>query len=267
MIKKKMWLHNTIIGFLMIYLLLPILATLVYSFATEWYKTILPPAYTLNWYKNLFSDMRFWDAMGRSLFVSVVPIIINLFAILPALFVVTVYLPKYEKILQAIVLLPYVIPGVVLAIALIKLFSNTLGNSIWLLIFAYSVFILPFMYQGIRNSLRNINVKQLVEACELLGATKTQAFTKVIAPNILPGIKVSVLLSFSILFGEFALVNLLLGGSFETIQIMLYKMLKESGHIASALVITYFTIILVLSYLGLNLSKSIGMQSPKIEVK
>lgn len=258
--KKKMWLHKTIIGVLMIYLLLPIIATFVYSIATEWYKTILPPSYTLNWYKSLFSDSRFWYAMERSLFVSIVPIIISLVAVMLALFVVTVYLPKYEKLFQTIVLLPYVIPGVVLAIALIKLFSNTLGNSVWLLIFAYCVFILPFMYQGIRNSLRNINIKQLVEACELLGATKVQAFTKVVVANILPGIKVSILLSFSTLFGEFTLINLLMGGRFETIQIMLYKMLRESGNIASALVITYFSIVLVISYIGLNLSKSIQIQ-------
>ncbi|MBI6874199.1 ABC transporter permease [Clostridium aciditolerans] len=258
--KKKSWLHYVIIGLLILYLVTPIIATFAYSIATEWYKTILPPAYTLNWYKSLFSDTRFWYAMGRSLFVSIVPIIISLIAILLALFVITVYLPKYEKILQTIVLLPYVIPGVVLSIALIKLYFNTLGNSVWMLIFAYSVFILPFMYQGIRNSLRNINVKQLVEACELLGATKIQAFTKVVVANILPGIKVSILLSFSTLFGEFALVNLLIGGRYETIQIMLYKMLRESGHIASALVTTYFIIVLVISYIALNLSKSIEVK-------
>lgn len=258
--KKKSWLHYVIIGLLILYLVTPIIATFAYSIATEWYKTILPPAYTLNWYKSLFSDTRFWYAMGRSLFVSIVPIIISLIAILLALFVITVYLPKYEKILQTIVLLPYVIPGVVLSITLIKLYFNTLGNSVWMLIFAYSVFILPFMYQGIRNSLRNINVKQLVEACELLGATKIQAFTKVVVANILPGIKVSILLSFSTLFGEFALVNLLIGGRYETIQIMLYKMLRESGHIASALVTTYFIIVLVISYIALNLSKSIEVK-------
>jgi putative spermidine/putrescine transport system permease protein len=261
--KKKMWLHKIIIGLLMIYLLLPLMATFVYSIATEWYKTILPPSYTLDWYKSLFSDARFWNAMGRSLFVSIVPVIISLASVLLVLFVVIIYLPKYEKVLQTIVLLPYVIPGVVLAIALIKLFSNTLGNSVWLLIFAYCVFILPFMYQGIRNSLRNINAKQLVEACELLGATKIQAFTKVIVANIIPGIKVSFLLSFSTLFGEFTLINLLIGGRYETIQIMLYKMLRESGRISSALVTTYFSIILLISYIGLNLSK--GIQTKKVQ--
>ncbi|CAH2214578.1 ABC transporter permease [Tepidibacter aestuarii] len=256
MIKKKMWLHKTTIGLLVTYLLLPLVAIFIYSISTDWYKTVLPEGYTFEWYTSLFSDMRFWHAMGRSLFVAIVPIIITLIAVLLALFVVSVYLPKYERILQSIVLMPYVIPGVVLAISLIRLYSSTLGSSIWILVFAYSVFILPYMYQGIRNSLRNINVKQLVEASELLGATKTKAFSKVVVPNILPGIKVSVLLSFSILLGEFALVNLLIGGRYETIQIMLFEMLKESGHISSALVTTYFVIVLVISYAALKLSKS-----------
>lgn len=260
MMKKKMWFHNTTIGLLTVYLLLPLVAIFMYSIGTDWYKTVLPEGYTLDWYKSLFSDMRFWYAMGRSLFISVVPIIITLIAVLLALFAVSVYLPKYERMLQGIVLMPYVVPGVVLAIALIRLYSSTLGGSIWMLIFAYSVFILPYMYQGIRNSLRNINVKELVEACELLGATKTKAFTKVVVPNILPGIKVSILLSFSILFGEFVLVNLLVGGSYETIQIMLFQMLKKSGHISSALVTTYFTIVLIISYIALKISKGQQVQ-------
>lgn len=264
--KKNMWLHKMNIAFLTIYLLLPLIAIIMYSISTDWYKTVLPEGYTLEWYKELFSDMRFWNALGRSVFVSVVPILISLFAVLLILFAITVYAPKYEKLIQGIVLMPYIIPGVVLAISLIKLYSSTfIGGSVWVLIFAYSAFILPYMYQGIRNSLRTLNVKQLVEACELLGATKTESFFKVVVPNILSGIEVSVLLSFSILFGEFAVINLLLGGSYETIQIMLYKMLKESGHVSSALVSTYFIIVLALSYTALRLSKKSQIEN-NIEV-
>lgn len=258
--KKKVWFNRMITGLLIFYLILPILATFIYSIATEWSTTVLPAGYTLNWYKSLFADIRLWYALGRSVIVSVIPIIISLFALLTALFVISVYLPKYEKLLQAVVLMPYVIPGVVLAISLIRVYDTTLGGTVWLLIFAYSVLVLPYMYQGIRNSLRTLNVKQLVEACELLGASKNQAFTKVVIPNILPGIKISILLSFSTLFGEFALVNLLIGGSFETVQMMLYNFLKESGHISSALVITYFTIVLIISYIAIKLSKSIEIE-------
>jgi putative spermidine/putrescine transport system permease protein len=110
------------------------------------------------------------------------------------------------------------------------------------------------MYQGIRNSMRTVSAPQLMEAAELLGASKATAFRKVIIPNLLPGIVVSILLSISVLFGEFVLTNLLVGGQFETIQIYLYRRLSESGHLSSAVVITYFVFILLLSGLFLRIS-------------
>ncbi|WZL73984.1 ABC transporter permease subunit [Clostridiaceae bacterium 35-E11] len=258
--KKTLWMHRGIVGLLIGYLLLPILVTFLYSVATAWYHSILPEGYTLKWYGMLFSNMRFWEALGRSFLVSIIPIVLCLMMMLLAIFAISIYFPQYEKLLQSVVLLPYAIPGVVLAISLIRLYATSLGNSIGLLVFAYTIFIIPYMYQGIRNSLRTINIGKLVEAAELLGATKIQAFKMVILPNILPGIQISMLLSFSVLFGEFTFVNLLLGGNYETVQMYLYKMLSESGHVSSALVVTFFTIVLIISYIVLRLTKSIEVK-------
>jgi putative spermidine/putrescine transport system permease protein len=169
-----------------------------------------------------------------------------------------VYFPKWERVLNLIALLPYALPGVVAAVGLIKLYSSgpiAISGTIWILIGAYFVTVLPYMYQGIRNSLRTVRAIELMDAAELLGASKWQAFYKVIIPNVLSGLTVSILLSFSILFGEFVLTNLLVGGQFETIQIYLYRRMAESGHLASAVVICYFVLILLLSGLILSLSK------------
>jgi putative spermidine/putrescine transport system permease protein len=251
----KKLLPRVIMSIFMCYLLLPLVMTVAYSFSTEWYKTILPPSYTLKWYGELFGDGRFWLAVGRTLLVSIVPIFLNLLFMLLTMFVVVVYLPKYERILQGIVFLPYAIPSVVLSIVFLRMFSSTFGPSVVLLVIAFSVLILPQMYQGIRNSMRTINIKEMVDAATMLGASRFNAFCFVIIPNILPGIQVSVLLSFSILFGEFALTQVLLGGYYETVQIMLFNYLKISSHTASAIVVSYFVIILVTTYLALKLSK------------
>ena len=111
------------------------------------------------------------------------------------------------------------------------------------------------MYQGIRNSLRNINVVELVQAAEILGASKTQTFLQVILPNILSGIIVSSLLSFSMLFGEFVMTNFLVGGRFETVQIYLKRLMDTSGHMASAIVISYFLFILIITSIAIKISK------------
>lgn len=243
--------HPFIIIFVLVYLLLPLFATFLYSIATEWDQTILPKSYTFTAYQQLFGDPRFMEAMGRTFLVCLLSLLISVVVMIVTIYVVTLYLPKYEKILQGLVMMPYAIPGVVAAVGLIKIYSSgpiILAGSIWLLVGAYFILILPYMYQGIRNSLRTINGVRLVEAAELLGASKMRAFCSIIIPNIRSGILISVLLSFSILFGEFVLANLLIGGQYETIQIYLMKRLSENGHISSAVVISYFLFILLVSW-------------------
>jgi putative spermidine/putrescine transport system permease protein len=83
----------------------------------------------------------------------------------------------------------------------------------------------------------------------------------VILPNIWPGVMVSALLSFSVLFGEFVLTNMLVGGHIQTIQVYLYQRVGESGHLASAIAISYFVFILLLSAVLLKLGQKIGRLS------
>ncbi|KQL45921.1 ABC transporter permease [Brevibacillus choshinensis] len=257
--KENKGLHGSIVTLVMLYLFIPLVATFLYSIATDWYRTILPEGYTLAWYKELFTDPRFLAAMQRTLLVCFIAICISVTVMVPTIFIVTVYFSRWELILQSLVMLPYAIPGVVAAVGLIKVYSSgpiVLSGSIWLLVGAYFVVVLPYMYQGIRNSMRTIDAIRLVEAAELLGASRMQAFWKVIFPNILTGIVISTLLSFSTLFGEFVLANLLVGGHYETMQIYLIRRMEESGHLTSAIVVTYFILLFVLSGAVMRLGKS-----------
>ncbi len=256
--KGSLW-HRFVIGAILLYLLVPLAATFLYSVATDWYRTILPEGYTLAWYQELFADPRFLDALGRTLYLCITTIVAGLVVMVLTVFVVTVYYPRWERLLQGVVMLPYAVPPVVVAVGLIKIYSTgpvALSGSLWLLAAAYFVFILPYMYQGIRNSMRTVNASQLIEAAELLGASKMRAFWSVVFPNILPGVLVSTLLSFSVLFGEFVLANLLVGGHYELIQIYLERRMDENGHLASAIVVAYFLFILAISAAVLRLGRA-----------
>jgi putative spermidine/putrescine transport system permease protein len=110
----------------------------------------------------------------------------------------------------------------------------------------YFVVVMPFVYQSTRNSLRSINAVELMEAAEVLGGTKLTAFLRVVLPNISPGLLVASLLSFSIIFGEFVLANMLVGGSFEVVQVYLFRILGTDGHASSATIVTFFVIIFIL---------------------
>ena len=64
-----------------------------------------------------------------------------------------------------------------------------------MLVCIYCVVILPYIYRGIRNNLYAVNVKQLLEAAELLGANGLYVIFRVVVPNMLSGILVSALLA------------------------------------------------------------------------
>ncbi|WP_223067515.1 ABC transporter permease [Paenibacillus caui] len=262
--------HGTVLGVLLVYLFLPVAGTLLFSLARQWQDGILPDGYTLQWYGSIFTDGRFLAAVGRTLLVGVITVIVTLALMVPVIFVLNVYFPKWERLLQISVLLPFAFPPVVSAIGLIKMYSSgpvAITGTVWILIGVYFIMIQPFIYQSVRNSLSTINAKDLVEAAEMLGASRMAAFRRVILPNILPGTLVASLLSFSMIFGEFVMSRMLVGGQFETVQMYLYNQMNTSGQAASAVVVTYFALILVLSGLVLKLGawKPKGYRSAQVE--
>ncbi|WP_081756603.1 ABC transporter permease [Gorillibacterium massiliense] len=259
---KGKWVFVLILALLFVYLFLPVAATLLFSVAGEWQTEILPKSYTLKWYGDIFSDPRFLQAVGHTLLTGCLTVGIALIVLVPVIFVLVVYFPKWEKLLQISILIPFAFPPVVSAIGLIKIYSSgpvPLTGTIWILIGVYFILIQPFIYQSVRNSLLTIRAKELVEAAEVLGAAKMTAFRTVVLPNILSGTLIACLLSFSMIFGEFVMSNMLVGGQYETIQMYLYNEMKISGQTGSAIVITYFLLIFILSGIVLKL----GNRKPK----
>ena len=114
-----------------------------------------------------------------------------------------------------------------------------------MLVCIYSISILPFVYQGIRNNLHGINVTRLLEAAEILGAGKLYAFIRIILPNMLAGILVSSLLALSTVFGDFAVIKI----KYETIQMLLYNSRLIVLQYQCVIVIIMFTVTLVISQL------------------
>lgn len=244
--KKRAYGPKIIVIILLIYLFLPFVITGVYSIATDWSNTVLPKGYTLTYYIQMFTSARFWSAIGRSVGVSTVAVGVAVLVMTPLTFAIAAYTPKLENIMKGLTLLPYAIPGVINATALLSSYGGTGIPMVAVLTGAYFVLILPLIYSGINNAMHAIDIVPITEAARVLGASTWKTFIRIIVPNIAPGILVSTLLSFSTLFGEFVVANLLVGGSFETVQIYLYLVMKQTGHLSSAIVIIYVFILTVI---------------------
>lgn len=245
--KKKNIGSPLVIILIIIYLLIPLVVTIIYSVFEKW-TAIVPSGFTVENYAALFADKEFLATIGRTLLLCIIPIIATIIMVLLALFVTTVYFPKLEKYVQIICMIPYTIQGVILSVSILSLYVSNptfLSNRLVMLIGAYCIIILPYIYQGIRNGMRAVNMPMLLEAAEMLGASKLYAFFKVIVPNILSAIIVSSLLAVGIIFGDYVLNRNLAGSSFSNVQIYLYQTMKADSMRASAV----FVVIMMMTFL------------------
>ncbi|MFP1771676.1 ABC transporter permease [Lonsdalea quercina] len=253
--------HRFVVGALLFVLVLPLAATLVYAFATQWGATVLPDGFTTKWMKSLWSDPRFLTALWHSLLICGASLLLSLLLILPAMFVIAYQFPRLDTVMNILILLPFAVPPIVSSVGLLQLYSSEplmLTGTPWILIGCYFTIALPFIYRAITNNLQAINLRELIDAAHLLGASTWQAAWRVVLPNLRKGAFIAVLLSFSFLIGEFVFANLLVGSRYETLQVYLFNMRNGSGHFTSALVISYFFVVLVVTWLANLLNKDKG---------
>ena len=164
------------------------------------------------------------------------------------MFVTTVYFPGLDKYVQIICMIPYTIQGVILSVSILAAYvkSDTfLSNRMVMLFGAYSIIIMPYTYQGIKNGMSSVNVNTLLKAAEMLGASRIFAFFRIVVPNIVSSVVVSSLLAVGIIFGDYVLVRNLTGTSFQNMQIYLYQTMKSDSMKASAV----FVVIMAITFM------------------
>jgi len=238
-----------------IYLLLPFGMTLIYSLFVEW-TDVLPHGFTLRNYADLFSDAEFWACIGRTLVLCAVSVMLTIFILLLAMYVVIIVDRRLAKFMQLVCMIPYALQGVILSIGIISIYSGTgtiLSNRMLMLFGAYTILVLPYIYQGIRNSINAIDVNTLLQAAEMLGCGKFRAYVQVVIPNIFSGILISALLAESIVFGDFVLANNIAGNNYQNIQVFLNRRMFRSSGLASAIVVIIFAVVFIITGLVLKL--------------
>lgn len=242
--------HNAFIMILVcLYLILPLGLTFFYSVFQQW-TDILPTGLTFRYYGELLRDPGFYLPILRTLLISTGPVFLCAVIMLLAMYVVVVYHPGLQKAMQIICTVPYTLQGVILAISILSLYSGLplpFSDRIVMLICTYCVVILPYIYRGIQNSLNAIHARQLIEAATLLGCKPLNAYLRVVVPNLASGITVAAMLSVSLLFGDFVVVNIIGGSYYQTAQMYLYKMMFRSGQQTSAMIVILFALTLAIS--------------------
>ncbi|MGL4373657.1 MAG: ABC transporter permease, partial [Turicibacter sp.] len=138
---------------------------------------------------------------------------------------------KLTKRGQAVVLninyLPVISPDIVMAVALMMLFTSLkipLGFTTMLL--SHVMFCIPYIILSVLPRLYAMN-PNLAEAAMDLGATPMQAIKKVVIPEILPGILAGALIAFTMSIDDFVISYFTTGNGVTNLSIEVYSMAKR----------------------------------------
>ena len=168
--------------------------------------------------------------------------------------------PKGKEILEMLSVLPYSIPGTVLAIGVILAWSGALGgislyNTIWIILVAYMARYLSFSMKSASASLQQVH-PSLEEAARACGASHTESLKDVTLPLIRPAMVAGFFLIFLPSMRELTTSILLYGPYTRTLGVQIFA-LRDSGQIpqASALAAIAIVIIIVCNFIVTQITK------------
>jgi iron(III) transport system permease protein len=194
------------------FLLLPHATVLLVSFVPEgtWTTQLLPPVYSFGNYRSLFAEPDMLRPILNSLQMATIATMANVVLAFAVAYLLVRRNVRGRSALGALVILPWALPGTVLAIALATTFSVNqpfagrflLVGTFAILPLAYFIRNIPLVTRAALASFRQFD-PALEEASASLGASWVTTMRRVALPLVLPGLAAGALLAFVTALGEF----------------------------------------------------------------
>ena len=211
-------------------------------------------------YQKVFASPATMDSIQNSLFLSVAAGVVCMFLGVMIAYVINRIRPRGRGLLEILSILPYSIPGTVLAIGVIlswsgAIFGLTLYNTIWIILVAYMARYLSFSMKSASASLQQVNAS-LEEASRACGATHTESLKDITLPLIKPAMVSGFFLIFLPSMRELTTSILLYGPYSRTLGVQIFA-LRDAGMIpqASALASVAIVIIIICNAIVTEITK------------
>lgn len=230
----------------------------LYVVYTSFLKTsglIFVPGYSLDSYRQAF------DRLGNSIQNTfLIPGVSLLIIILLAVLIAYVAVRRrnvFSATLDTMSMLPYIIPGSVIGIALLTTFAPKpflLSGTFTIMIVALVIRRLPYTIRSSVAILSQISIS-VEEAAISLGASKGKTFFKITMPMMSAGIISGAILSWITMITELSTAIILYAGKTQTLTVAIYtQVLRGNFGIAAALstILSVLTIISLLVFMKIS---------------
>lgn len=211
-------------GFLFLYL--PVVVVVMYSFNTDAISSFPMSGLTLKWYKAMFANTELIKSLRNSLIVAFIGTGLAILIGVPGAY--GMYKLKFpgKKALEKMVILPMMLPGIITGITILS-FLQLVGvvQGAFAVVLGHTTFLLGTVLPQVYTRLRQLD-RNLLEASQDLGAGGVQTFFHVILPNIKTSVFGAALLSITLSLDEIP-VTFFLNGVFTTLPIKIYGMTRN----------------------------------------
>ena len=257
--RRAQWIAAGLAIATVVILIAPHLMVVLVSFAVdgEWTTQVLPPAYTLENYRRLFTESQLWKPIMNSIWMSLTATGANVIVCFVAAYLIVMRKFAGRRLLEILTALPWAIPATAIALGLAATFNQNdlssarilLVGTFWILPLAYFVRNIPLVSTAVESSLRQMDAS-LEDAARGLGASWWLTMRRVIIPAARPGLIAGALLAGVTAIGEFVASVVLYTHANRPISLEILAQLRAFAFGTAAA----YSVLLILLVLGMTLT-------------
>lgn len=227
----------------------------MYVVYTSFLKTsgqIYVAGYSLQSYQDMFS--RLGRSIQNTIVIPAVSLLIVVFLAVLIAYVAVRRRNVLSGAVDVISMIPYVIPGTVIGIAMISAFNReplVLTGGMLIMVVALVVRRLPYTIRSSVAILQQIPL-YVEEAALSLGSSKPKAFFTVTLPMMSSGVLSGAILSWVTLISELSTAILLYTGKTQTLTVAIYTQIVRGNYGIASAMATVLTVMTLLSLLIFN---------------
>jgi spermidine/putrescine transport system permease protein len=201
------WVLGILSALVLIWVLIPIVYTIVFSFNDYRRTNIVWRGFTLDNWLGVCNAQGVCQAFGNSLLIAVVSTIVATALGTAAAIALARYRFKAKSAVTLLIFLPMATPEVVLGAGLASQFLTAgVQKGIGTVILAHVMFCISFVIVTVRARVASVD-PSIEEAGRDLYGSPAQVFFRITLPLLAPGIAGAALLSFALSFDDFIITN------------------------------------------------------------
>jgi ABC-type spermidine/putrescine transport system permease subunit II len=222
------------VAFIVVYLLTPIVVTLLMSFSNASALRFPIQAWSLRWYTDFIGSPQWTDALLNSLIIAIGSTVISTSSGVIAAWAFERYTFPFKSVLYLLIMLPLFMPGVVLGLGVamafgsLDVFGLPIYGSRLLVMLAHSLWAIPLVFMLMEATFRTVD-HRVVEASYDLGGKPFRTFFEIVIPSVSTGVVSSALFAFVLSLNEFVMALFLTTRDTQTLPVLMWLSLRSAG--------------------------------------